>query len=223
LGVFFTQDVSRVVATAASSEADKPSVLQRFLRTDDSSPREYRARRHLEARSGHFGLSAWMDVDTEGTASSFCYTIVDEGGSEYIRSHIFKNALDTERKMWAASSPGRSAITPDNYTFEDDGAESTGLARVSVKPKRKDLLLLDGSIFLQPADGDLVRVQGALSKNPSFWTRGVQVTGYYKRIAGVRLPVAFESVANLLVVGKSILTMTYDYEMVNGQQTSPAN
>jgi len=159
-----------------------------------------------------------MDVSTEGTASDFRYTILGEGGSEYIRSHVFKTALETERQMWRSDAPDHAAITPKNYTFEDRGGQPVGLARIGVKPKRKDLLLVDGSIFLRPDDGDLVTVEGTLSKNPSFWVRHVKVVGHYERIAGVRLPVAFESVANIVIAGESTFTMTYDYEMVNGQQ-----
>jgi hypothetical protein len=229
LAVLVTQRHS-LMATGAPSQTDnapsqtnKRSVLQLFFGTDDSSPTEFRARRHLEARTNHFGVTAWMDVYTEGTSSSLSYTILGEGGSDYIRSHVFEDTLDTERRMWASDAPDRSAITPENYTFEDQGADAAGLARVLVRPKRRDLLLLDGLIFLRPDDGDLVEVQGALSKNPSFWTRRVEITGHYERIAGVRLPVAFESVANVLVVGRSTFTMTYDYEMVNGQQMTHRN
>jgi hypothetical protein len=125
--------------------------------------------------------------------------------------------------MWLSDAPDHAVLTPENYTFEDRGTEPAGLAHVGVKPKRKDLLLVDGSIFLRPDDGDLVTVDGTLAKNPSFWVRHVQVVGHYERIAGVRLPVAFESVANVVIAGKSTFTMTYDYEMVNGQPTSHKN
>ena len=162
-----------------------------------------------------------MDVDTEGTPDGFRYTIVDEGGSDYIRSHVFKSSLDTERRMWATDSSNR-AVTPENYVFDDRGLAS-GLAEVRVTPRRKDVFLLDGSIFLRPDDGDLVRVEGTLTKNPSFWTRHVQVVGHYERIAGVRLPVAFESTASIVVAGTCSFTMTYDYEMVNGQDVSRRN
>ena len=53
--------------------------------------------------------------------------------------------------------------------------------------------------------------------------RRVEVVGHYQRIAGVRLPVAFESVANVVIAGKSTFTMTYDYETVNGWPTSREN
>lgn len=214
---------ARVVADrAVGAEAQPLSVLERFLTTDDTSPTDFRVRRHLEAKTTHLGMSAWMDVYTEGTPSDFSYTILGEGGSDYIRSHVFKQSLETERKLWLSDASDR-AITSKNYTFDDRGAGLAGLAQVGVTPKHKDLFLVDGSIFLRPDDGDLVKVEGLLSKNPSFWTRHVEVVGHYERIAGVRLPVAFESTASIVLAGTSTFTMTYDYEMVNGQPISPKN
>jgi hypothetical protein len=40
----------------------------------------------------------------------------------------------------------------------------------------------------------------------------------YERKAGVRVPVGIESVAHVLVAGRSTFTMTYDYETINGQK-----
>src|SRR5258705_12114805 len=74
---------------AGRLETGRPAVLERFLATDDSSPIEFRARRHLEARTARLDMAAWMDVSTEGTPSDFRYTILGEGGSDYIRSRVF--------------------------------------------------------------------------------------------------------------------------------------
>ena len=163
-----------------------------------------------------------MDVFTEGNATGFSYTILGEGGSDYIRSHVFRSALDTEGTMWQTAEPDR-AFTPQNYTFADRGSETAGLLQVGVTPKRRAPFLLEGFIFLRPDDGDLVTMEGLLAKNPSFWTRHVEVVGHFERIVGVRLPIAFESTAKIVVAGTSTFTMTYDYEMVNGQQTSRRN
>jgi hypothetical protein len=201
------------------ADGEPLAVLQRFLAADNSSPTYFRAHRHLEARTARLDMAAWMDVNTEGTTSGFSYTILGEGGSDYIRSHVFKAALEMERTMWLSDTPNRTAITRANYSFEDRGVEPAGLTHLAVKPKRKDLFLVDGSIFLRP-DGDLVTVEGTLSKNPSFWVRHVEVVGRYERLAGVRVPVAFESVANVLMAGRSTFSMTYDYDMVNGQELS---
>jgi hypothetical protein len=85
-----------------------------------------------------------------------------------------------------------------------------------VMARRKDVLLVDGSIYVNAVDGDLVRIEGRLSKAPSFWTRRVEVIRYYRRINGIRVPVAIESVANVLLAGRSTFKMTYEYETING-------
>jgi hypothetical protein len=76
--------------------------------------------------------------------------------------------------------------------------------------------LIDGAVYVTDTDADLVRVEGELAKNPSFWTRHVQVVKQYARISGLRVPVRVESTAQMRLVGTSSLTMTYDYSMING-------
>jgi hypothetical protein len=62
-----------------------------------------------------------------------------------------------------------------------------------------------------------VRIEGRLSKTPSFWTRRVEIVRWYQRIAGFRMPIALESVANVRIAGVSTFRMSYDYESINGQ------
>jgi hypothetical protein len=191
-------------------------VLKRFLATSNAAPERFIAIRHLEARNDHFNKDAWMDVRTEADAAGFRFDILAEGGSSYIRSKVFKNALQTEQKIWASGDPDRSGFTLDNYTFEDKGSEASGLAWLAVTPRRKDMLLVDGSIFLRPEDGELVRIEGSLAKTPSFWTKKVQIVRHYERIAGIRLPVWMQSTAAVRIAGASTFTTTYQYETVNG-------
>jgi hypothetical protein len=210
-------------AAERNASPDTCPVLQRFLAIDDPTPTEFRALRHLDARNEHFDTNAWMDVWTEADgAGGFRYRVAAEGGSDYIRSHVFRATLDAERAMWASGEPDRAGLTPVNYVFEDRGAQADGLAALGVKPRRKDLLLVDGSIFLRPEDGDLVRVEGELSKAPSFWTRHVAIVRRFQRFAGVRMPVALETVANVRIAGRSTFQMTYEYETVNGQRVGSA-
>jgi hypothetical protein len=157
-----------------------------------------------------------MDVWTEADASGFRYQVVSQSGSGYIRSRVFTAVLEAERRIAATGTAHLVAITPDNYLFDDRGAEPSGLAWVGLTPRRKDLMLVQGSIFLRPEDGDLVRIQGSLTKPPSFWIRQVDIDRRYERIGGVRMPVSLQSVARVLVAGKSTFTITYQYETVNG-------
>jgi hypothetical protein len=202
----------------ASVQSAGVSILQRFLAKDDGPPVEYRALRHLEAHNVHFRANAWMDAWTEyDHGNGFQFQIVAEGGSGYIRKHVLRAALEAEQKMWAARAPQRAAFTTDNYEFRDRGAVE-GLASLGVKPRRRDVLLIEGAIFVEPDDGELRRIEGQLSKAPSMWTRRVDIVRRYERLGGVRVPVSIESVAHVLIAGHSTFRMTYEYESVNGQE-----
>ncbi|MBI3401192.1 MAG: hypothetical protein HY048_07200 [Acidobacteria bacterium] len=194
------------------------AALQRFLSRTDEPQVPYRALRHLEAQNPKFKQKAWMDVWTEfDRANGLRYRIVAEGGSQYIRTKVFLAALDGEQKMWMNREPQKASFNHDNYEFEKGTATADGLTSVSVKPRRKDVLLVEGTIFVQPEDGDLARIEGKLSKAPSIWTRRVDIVRRYERIAGERMPISIESVAHVLIAGRSTFKMTYEYEIVNGQ------
>jgi hypothetical protein len=193
------------------------SVLQRFLARGDSPPVEYRALRRLEANNPHFNQRAWLEAWTEfDRTNGLRVQVVAEGGSGYIRSKVLRAALEGEQKMWLAREPQRASFSRDNYVFQDEPVTTEGLASVGVKPRRKDVLLVEGSIFLEPGDGELMRIEGHLSKAPSIWTRRVEIIRRYQRMAGVRVPVSIESVAHVLIAGRSTFKMTYEYETING-------
>jgi hypothetical protein len=203
-------------------DQSEPTLLQRFLARLEATPVEYRALRHFEAANPHFHQTATMDVWTEyDKANGFRYQIVSESGSGYIRKRVFLGWLEAEQKMWADREPQHSTFSHENYTFQDGAPSADGLASLVVTPKRKDVLLVEGSVFVHPNEGDLVRIEGKLSKTPSFWTRRVDVVRCYKRMAGVLVPVSFESVASVLIAGRSTFKMTFDYEIINGQRMKP--
>jgi hypothetical protein len=204
---------------AAQDPAATVSLIERVVSRDDPPPRQYRALRRLEAQSDKLGGSAWLEAWTEADPErGFRYEIVAEGGSGFVRGRVLRPWLNNEKKMWANGDPERASLTHENYTFVDRGLTPEGLAQLDVKSRRKDLLLVDGAIFVNPEDGDLVRIQGRLSKTPSFWTRRVEIVRHYRRINGVRVPAAIESIAQVLIAGRSTFKMTYEYETINGER-----
>jgi hypothetical protein len=213
--------VARVAAALALTLGAQTAVtpLQRFLARGEEPTVEYRALRRLEATNPKFNQHASMNAWTEfDRVNGFRYQVVAESGSSYIRSHVLRAALEGEQKIWANHEPQKASLTSENYTFDNDLPDEPSLAAVGVKPKRKDVLLVEGAIFVQPGDGDLARIEGRLSKAPSFWTRRVDVVRRYERLGGVRVPVSIESVAHVLIAGRSTFKMTYEYETINGQR-----
>ena len=207
-----------ILAAPLAATQHAPS-LQRFLARGESPTVAYRALRHLEANNAHFGARGWMDVWTDfDEQRGLQYEIVAEGGNAYIRKHVLLAALDGEQKMWSAREPQRASLTPDNYSFAEAQPAAEGLQSVGITPRRKDVLLVEGAIFIEPDDGELRRIEGKLSKAPSFWTRSVEIVRRYDIIAGVRVPTSIESTAHVLIAGRSTFSMTYQYETINGQR-----
>jgi hypothetical protein len=201
-----------------STQHGSAAIVERFLTRDDKGPSHYRALRRLEASNKKFGASAWMDVWTDvDEAGSLRYEVAAEGGSGYIRKKVFRGALDGEQQMLRDGDPQRAQLDLTNY-LNEDGGTADGIASLTIKPRRKDVLLIDGRIFVNPQDGDLLRLEGRLSKNPSFWTRRVEIVRRYGRLAGVHVPLEIESDAQIFIAGKSSFRMTYEYEMINGER-----
>src|SRR5207253_1966451 len=109
----------------------------------------------------------------------------------------------------------RAELHLANYHFQDQGTFD-GLWALGIMPLRKDVLLVDGAIFVRPEDSDLVKIEGKLSKNPSFWTRRVDIVRRYGRVGGAHVPLEIESVAQVFIAGRSTFRMTYEYETING-------
>lgn len=188
-------------------------VVAAFLNRQDPPATSYRARRRLEARNERFSKHGWYEVVTELGPGGFNYQIVAKGGSEYVHSKVLQPALDAERDLVKASGGG--AFDTNNYRLAADGFEGE-FPRIRVTPIRKDKMLVDGWLLVSPRGTDLVQVRGRLAKAPSFWTSQVDVVRRYERIAGIRVPISLESVADVRFAGRSTFQMTYVYETING-------
>ena len=204
-------------AVQAGSTSEAAASIERFLSTPAIPLTSYRALRTLEAatRGGrmHARLDACTSVDP---VAGFQYSVIAEDGSDVIRGKVLHAALEAERSMRAKNEVGKGALTPANYDFAPMNVEDDGLVRIAIHPKRRDTLLVEGSLLLTADEGDLVRMEGLLSKRPSLWTRRVEVVHRYARIGGVRVPIRLESTAQVLFVGTSTFSMTYEYVSVNG-------
>jgi len=181
--------------------------------------RSYTAFRRMHAYSEDQKHEAWMDAWTELKNGQFSYNIVSETGSEAIRGRVLRAVLAREQDIVSKGETGRADLTADNYEFTEAGHDETGARVVQIKPRRPDVMLVDGRAVLSDS-GDLLRVEGKLSKNPSFWTSLVNIVRHYARVGGVRVPVATETTAKVKFVGNSQLDVFYDYESVNGRPVS---
>lgn len=160
-------------------------------------------------------IDAWTTLDP---VHGFSFEVTASEGSGLIQRRVLIAALEAERDAVKGPDRAQSALTPANYDFLDISPEGGRLVKMDVRPKRKHVMLIDGALFIEADSADLVRVEGELSKRPSFWTRRVRVVREYDRVEGIHVPVRMSSTADVLVVGASTFSMTYRYTEINGKQ-----
>jgi hypothetical protein len=203
-------------AVTPASEPGSSNGVGTVLGRDNQPLEQYRAYRRMHASTDKGKHEAWLDAWTELKDGRFTYEIVSERGSETVRSKVLRSMLQREQDLVNSGNTGKGDLTAANYEFTEAGRDADGTRVVQMKPKRNDVLLVDGRAVLDDG-GDLLRVEGKLAKNPSFWTSLVNIVRRYARIGGVRVPIATETVAKVKMVGTSKLQVFYDYESVNGR------
>lgn len=179
--------------------------------------RSYAGLRIMSARNDRFRKEGWLEAavafrDSEGLT----YRIIASGGSDYVVRQVLEPALAGEADLWRRGEAQRSGLTEANYAFTgapDD--EGDGEARISVTPRRRHHLLVFGTLHLS-AGGDLLRVEGRLSRSPSFWTSRVDIVRMYRRIGDVRVPIELHTTAHVRIAGPSQMQVQYLYSAING-------
>jgi len=209
-----------LVAGSAVLPAHEPAVvispIGSFFSRPEQPLHQYRAFRRMHAVSDSGKYEAWVEAWTELKDGRFSYQIVSERGSDMARGRVLRPMLAREQEFVNNGDGARSALTLDNYEFMEAGRDGNGAHVVQLKPRRQDALLVEGRAVLNDG-GDLVRIEGTLSKSPSFWTSLVNIVRRYARIGGVRVPVATETTAKVKFVGTAQMDVLYDYQSINGQ------
>ncbi len=213
--VTFSLVAGSAVLPAHESTARSHDIAN-FFSGSEQPLHEYRAFRRMHAAGEGGKHEAWLEAWTELKDGRFSYHIVSEKGSDVARGKVLRPMLAREQELVNSGDGSKSDLTPDNYEFTEGGRDGDGARVVQIKPRRQDVLLVDGRAVLNDF-GDLMRIEGKLSKNPSFWTSLVNIVRRYARIGGVRVPVATETTAKVKFIGSAQLEVLYDYRSVNGQ------
>jgi hypothetical protein len=218
LTAFSVTGLSGAPGPALPTSPVEHRAVERFLAEIDKPPVAYQARRRLEASSTKLNESAWMEVATEyEPAAGFQYSIVAQGGSERIAKRVLRKVLEAEKEHSVLDEWRKGNLSHANYLFDFGGHAGSGMLRMQLTPRRRDSRLVQGSAIVTAKSGDLVRVEGRLSKSPSIWVRWVNVSRSYAPVAGAMMPVAVESTADVRIAGMSTFSMTYEYQTVDGQ------
>jgi len=199
------QVVSRMVET---------NRLRREVLRGYTSVRNY----SLELR-GLIHLRASMEVKMTYHSGVKQFTIISQSGSAYVRNHVFKRLLEAENQASQRDESRQVAITPENYDFELAGYERDGDGHnyiLKVTPKVKRKFLFQGFIWVNDQNFAIVRIEGQPARMLSWWTPKVNFVYRYKRVGDFWLPALNETVTNVRIFGRSLLTIQYkDYNVTD--------
>lgn len=206
-----------LASAALCAATDSPARQEQFPALQEAPLKQYRALRRMHAKNAKFNQEAWIEAWTELNGTTFTYVIASERGSDYIRDKVLKTLLVREQELVAKGQAGRAEICGENYLFEESEPQYDSFRYVLLKPKRKDVLLVDGRMVLNSDGTQLLRIEGTLAKNPSFWTSTVNIVREFGHVDGVRVPVATATVAKIKFAGQAHMDVKYEYETVNGR------
>lgn len=135
------------------------------------------------------------------------FKITESNGSSRGES-VVRHILESEAQAAAkGTSPG--AITRENYDFQLLGEESLNgrpCIVLALLPKREDKSLLAGKAWIDKSTYLVHRVDGNMSKMPSWWLKTVHVTLDFDEVEGMWLQNRTRAVADVRMVGRHVLT-----------------
>ncbi len=191
-------------------------------RWNDQVIQSFELLRRFRASNPRFKQKATREVRTIFRAAAMRESaIVKEEGSRLILQRVFDPILEAEKEVQPPDRKHSYDILPENYIFTPAGLDTCGdrtCFRLAIVPRRKNKYLLNGFIWVDAEDYGLAKVQGAPSKRLSFWTLKTEITRTYTRMGNVWLTSRIDSESDIVVAGRSSLSIEYTYSSLQTSQ-----
>jgi hypothetical protein len=205
-----------IVHKMMAANAQRSELLHAF-----TGKRSYR----VEYRGFPGGREAEMQVEaTYVSPDQKSFKIISESGSKLLINHVLMKLLESEKDYLQESNRRASELSPRNYKFSFAGIDhgSDGDCYVlSVTPLEKTTFLYRGKIWVDTHDYAVARIEGEPAKNPSMWISHTEINHRYKKFGDFWLPVHNESVTQVRLGGKAVLTIDYsDYQISTANRSA---
>ena len=153
------------------------------------------------------------------------FTVTSESGSGLVRHMALNPLINSEIEAAAGKEHHDSAISADNYSLNLLGEQQVGRYRCFVAeavPKRKDKYLFEGKVWIDTKDYSVVRIEGHPAKKLSFWIQRADFVRQYQKIDGFWLPQKDQTLVQVRLYGKKVLTIDHRDYVVNAGQSKDA-
>jgi hypothetical protein len=153
------------------------------------------------------------------------FTVTSESGSGLVRNMALNPLIKSEIDAAAGKEHHDSAISADNYSLNLLGEQQVGPYRCFVaeaRPKRQDKYLFEGKLWIDVDDYSVVRIEGHPAKKLSFWVQRADFVRQYQKIDGFWLPQKDQTLVQVRLYGKKVLTIEHRNYVVNAGQSTDA-
>ena len=150
------------------------------------------------------------------------FTVSSESGSGLVRNMALNPLIKSEIETAAGKEHHDSAISADNYSLNLLGEQQVGPYRCFVaeaRPKRQDKYLFEGKLWIDVDDYSVVRIEGHPAKKLSFWIQRADFVRQYQKIEGFWLPQKDQTLVQVRLYGKKVLSIEHRDYVVNAVQS----
>ena len=151
------------------------------------------------------------------------FVTTSESGSGVVRRMALNPLISSEIEAAAGKTHHDSAISAANYSLVLLGEQQVGTHRCFVAradPKRRDKYLFEGKLWIDVDDYAVVRIEGHPAKKLSFWIERADFVRQYQKIDRFWLPEKDETLVQVRLYGKKVLTINHENYVVNGAQNN---
>jgi hypothetical protein len=201
-------------------------IVQRLMAANARRSQALRGYRGMRAyRLEYHGLfgshEAEMRVEAIYTAPDRKdFKVISQSGSKLLTNRVLLKLLSSEQEAQKEQNRKELEISPKNYDFALAGIEHTpggDFYVLELTPKGRSKYLYRGKLWVDARDFAAARMQGEPARNPSVWISHTQIEYRWTKVAGFWLPTHNESVTQVRMGGKAVLTIDYtDYEITDG-------
>ena len=165
----------------------------------------FRAYRLFGEKSSNPTSQVWAEVDYL-PPNHKSYVIQKRVGSSR-GEDVVRRILQHESQMVAGSGSG-AAVSTNNYSFGFMGAvvlDGSPCYLLSLNPKRRDMELIRGEVWVDQQSFLIRRVEGQMAKNPSWLLKKVDLKIDFADVEGTWLQTGMEAVADVRFIGSQTL------------------
>jgi hypothetical protein len=154
------------------------------------------------------------------------FRIESTSGSESAHRRVFQKLIEGEVEAAKENSFGCTRLSPENYDFALLGVENVRGRTAYVlelKPKRKHKFLIEGKVWIDSSDFQVVRLEGRPAASLSLWAGRPMLIFEYEKVDAWWMLSRTSSLAQTFFLGRTELVIDHSrYELGNAASSRVA-